>query len=160
MTLDNRSGVAYQDARLKLVAGDIARAASMGVEKVMDYAALEAPRIAPSPQVSERGFFEYHLYEVNRPVTVRTNQTKQIEFVTSTGITATKFFVYDGSGISFGGYGPVYDQGYGSAGRTKINVMVEFMTGKENNLDAPLPAGVVRIFKPDEDGAPLLIGED
>ena len=160
VTLDNRSGVAYQDARLKLVAGDIARAASMGVEKTMDYAALEAPRIAPSPQVSERGFFEYHLYEVNRPVTVRNNQTKQIEFVTSTGITATKFFVYDGSGISFGGYGPVYDQGYGSAGRTKINVMVEFMTGKENNLDAPLPAGVVRIFKPDEDGAPLLIGED
>lgn len=160
VTLDNRSGVAYQDARLKLVAGDIARATEMGVEK-MDYVALEAPRAAaPGPQVSERGFFEYHLYEVNRPVTVRNNQTKQIEFVTSAGITATKFFVYDGSGISFGGYGPVYDQGYGSAGRTKVNVMLEFTTGKDNNLDAPLPAGVVRIFKPDEDGGPLLIGED
>ena len=33
-----------------------------------DYAAVEAPRAAPGPQVSERGFFEYHLYEVNRPV--------------------------------------------------------------------------------------------
>ena len=112
------------------------------------------------PQVSERGFFEYHLYEVNRPVTVRNNQTKQIEFVTSTGITTTTFFVYDGSGISFGGYGPVFDQAYGSTGQTKVNAMLEFFTGKKNNLDAPLPAGVVRIFKPDEDGAALLIGED
>lgn len=160
VTLDNRSGIAYQDAKLKLVAGDIARAATMGVQKTLDYVAVEAPRAAPGPQVSERGFFEYHLYEVNRPVTVRNNQTKQIEFVTSTGITTTTFFVYDGSGISFGGYGPVFDQAYGSTGQTKVNAMLEFFTGKKNNLDAPLPAGVVRIFKPDEDGAALLIGED
>ena len=120
VTLDNRSGAAYQDAKLKLVAGNIARAATDGAEKLMLARTVDAAQAAPGPQVSERGFFEYHLYEVNRPVTVRNNQTKQIEFVTSTGITTTKFFVFDGSGINYGGYGPVFDQSYGTGTQAKV----------------------------------------
>lgn len=158
VTLNNQSGAAYQDAKLKLVAGNIAQVAPE--EKVFYIRAADTAEPTPGPQVSERGFFEYHLYEVNRPVTVLNNQTKQVEFVTSAGITTTKFFVYDGSGISFGGYGPVFDQSYGTGTQAKVKTMLEFYTGKENNLDAALPAGVVRIFKPDVDGVPLLIGEN
>ena len=47
--------------------------------------------------MEQREFFEYHLYEVQRPVTVKDNQTKQIEFVTAQDVPATKFYVYDGS---------------------------------------------------------------
>ena len=160
ITLDNHSGAAYKDAKLKLVAGNIARAATDNNEKLMLARTVDAAQAPPAPQVSERGFFEYHLYEVNRPVTVSNNQTKQVEFVTGANITTTKSFVFDGSALTYGGYGPVFDQSYGATNQAKVKTMLEFTTGKANNLDAALPAGVVRVFKPDVDGVPLLIGEN
>jgi hypothetical protein len=116
---------------------------------------------APAPQVEERAFFEYHLYEVQRPVTVKDQQTKQIEFVTGTDVPAEKFFVYDGAQMSFWGYyQPVQDPGYGTASNRKVMVMLEFENGEEQGLGVPLPKGTIRVFKNDVDGSTLLIGED
>ena len=94
-----RQGATYTDAKLKLVAGDIniAREPSYVAKDMM---AMEAAA-APAPGVQQREFFEYHLYEVQRPVTVKDNSTKQIEFVTAQDVPASKFYVYDGSA----GYG-------------------------------------------------------
>jgi hypothetical protein len=59
VTIDNRSGGTYQDALLKLVAGDIHR---VQPEMQMDYArAKMAGGEAPRPQFKEESFFEYHL---------------------------------------------------------------------------------------------------
>ncbi|MDH7485428.1 MAG: DUF4139 domain-containing protein [Anaerolineae bacterium] len=159
VTLDNRSGATYRDAKLKLIAGDIHRAPQVAVAKeVMMYEVM--PMAVPAPPVEEREFFEYHLYEVQRPVTVRDKQTKQIEFVTATGVPAEKFFVYDGSrGLSFWG-SPNVDQAYGAqTGSTKVQVMLQFKTGKDG-VDAELPRGTVRVYKEDVDGTHLLVGED
>jgi hypothetical protein len=159
VTLDNRSGTSYQDAKLKLIAGDIHRAtaADYVVEREM---MLEAAA-APAPQVEERGFFEYHLYEVQRPVTVKNQQTKQIEFVTASDVPASKFFVYDGAQIGFGRlYQPLQDPGYGTVSNTKVMVMLEFENGEEEGLGVPLPRGTLRVFKDDIDGSTLLVGED
>jgi hypothetical protein len=159
VTLDNRSGTAYQDAKLKLIAGDIHRAAtdSYVVEKAIMYE--EAAGVAP--QVEERAFFEYHLYEVQRPVTVKDRQTKQIEFVTASEVPAVKFFVYDGSQMSWGSYyEPLDDPSYGTQSNTKVMVMLEFTNGEEQGLGVPLPKGTLRVYKEDVDGSTLLIGED
>jgi hypothetical protein len=159
VTLDNRSGTSYTDAKLKLIAGDIHRAAADArvVEKMLAF-----EEAAPAaPQVEERAFFEYHLYEVQRPVTVKDQQTKQIEFVTASVVPAGKFFVYDGAQMSFTGYyQPIEDPGYGTASGTKVMVMLEFTNGEEEGLGVPLPKGTLRVFKKDVDGSTLLIGED
>jgi hypothetical protein len=158
VTLDNRSGTAYEDATLKLIAGDIHRAATDGqaVAKTMVY---EAP--AAAPQVEERAFFEYHLYEVQRPVTVKDQQTKQIEFVTASEVPVVKFFVYDGSQLSYGGGAqPLDDASYGTVSNQKVMVMLEFTNGEEQGLGIPLPKGTLRVYKDDVDGSTLLIGED
>ncbi|HIC90106.1 MAG TPA: DUF4139 domain-containing protein [Anaerolineae bacterium] len=159
ITLDNRSGATYKEAKLKLVAGEISRvrpptpAPRGGIEY--------AVKAAAPPQVAEREFFEYHLYEVARPVTVKDNQTKQIEFVSATGVGVEKYYVYDGAeGYYYPSRGPILDPGYGTGSSGKVKTMLEFKTGKENNLDAQLPRGVVRVYKEDVDGSPLLIGED
>ncbi len=159
VSLDNRSGTGYEDAKLKLIAGDIHRApaADYAVEREMFFEA--AP--AAVPQVEERGFFEYHLYEVQRPVTVKDQQTKQIEFVTGSDVPSEKFFVYDGAQLPFAGYyQPVDDPGYGTASNTKVMVMLEFTNGEEQGLGVPLPKGTLRVYKNDVDGSTLLIGED
>jgi len=159
VTLDNRSGTSYADAKLKLIAGDIHRAPADGyvVEKEMVFAAAEAQ----SRQVEERAFFEYHLYEVQRPVTVKDQQTKQIEFVTGSDIPAEKFFVYDGAQMRFPGYyQPIDDPSYGTASNKKVMVMLEFRNGEDEGLGVPLPRGKLRVYKKDVDGSTLLIGED
>ena len=43
--------------------------------------------------------------------------------------------------------------------RGNPDVYIEFQTGPQSGLEAPLPAGVVRLYQEDVDGAPLLIGE-
>ena len=159
VTLDNMSGASYKDAKLKLIAGDIHRAATTGL--VMEKQVMYDAMATPAPQVAERAFFEYHLYEVQRPVTVKDQQTKQIEFVTGSAIPADKFFVYDGAQDSFWGYGqPLTEPSYGTATNTKVMVMLDFKNGKDEGLGVPLPAGVVRVYKKDVDGSTLLIGED
>jgi hypothetical protein len=160
VTLDNRSGTQYTDAKLKLIAGDIHRAPS-DERVVKDMLAFEAAAEAPQPAVQERAFFEYHLYEVQRPVTVKDQQTKQIEFVTGSQVPAEKFFVYDGAQIPFSGYyQPIQDPGYGTTSNKKVMVMLQFTNGEEEGLGVPLPRGTLRVYKDDIDGSTLLIGED
>lgn len=161
VTLNNTSGATYADARLKLVAGDLQRIQDMA------FAAAEAELRAQPTQgpsgVEQREFFEYHLYEIERPVTVKNNESKQIEFVGADGIAAAKFFVYDGLGCRGGGYHcrfygyPQTDPSYGVSSNPKVMTMVEFDT---EDVEADLPKGRVRLYQEDVDGAALLIGED
>ena len=161
VTMHNTSGTSYQDALLKLVAGDLQRLPQPG------FAAgdilFDAERAATAEPVEQREFFEYHLYEVPRPVTLGDNENKQIEFVSVSGVPAEKFFVYDGLQCrynyyycSYYGY-PQTDPSYGVASNPKVMVMVEFDT---EQVEADLPKGRVRVYQEDIDGAALLIGED
>ncbi len=160
VTLDNRSGASYEDAMLKLVAGDINKVQEPAYAR--DVVMMAEAAAAPAPAVEQREFFEYHLYQVTRPVTVKDNQTKQIEFVTAQDVPATKFYVYDGAaGYGGYGYGPVTDSGYGAqTGNTDVTVMLEFRTDEASNLETQLPAGRVRLYQQDVDGSQLLVGED
>jgi hypothetical protein len=158
VTLDNRSGASYEDAKLKLVAGDVNRVSTPSPAGEV-YAKVDLS--APSAQVEERAFFEYHLYEVQRPVTVKDQQTKQIEFITANGVPATKFFVYDGSRQSYYAVNqPIADSSYGTYSGSKVAVNIEFENSEEAGLGLPLPAGIMRVSKRDTDGSTLLVGED
>lgn len=161
VTVDNHSGATYKDAKLKLVAGDINLV--QAAQEVIGYdRAVKATAAPPGPQVTERTFFEYHLYDVQRPVTVKDNQTKQIEFASGEGVKADKFFVYDGlQGYYFGFYGsPITDAEYGPTSNTKVMVMLEFKNDEASGLGIPLPKGTVRVYKKDTDGTTQFVGED
>jgi len=157
VSLDNRSGATYEDAKLKLVAGDIHRerqAAAYAEDEVM------MARPASAPAVEERAFFEYHLYEVQRPVTVKDRQTKQIEFATAADVPVTKFFVYDASQQPYPVYRPITEPSYGDVGNRKVMVMLELENSEDAGLGVPLPRGRVRVYKEDVDGSAQFVGED
>jgi hypothetical protein len=160
VTVTNTSGTAYQDAQLKLVAGDVNRIREALPEMSFMRDDMATPMAAPTAQVAQREFFEYQLYEVARPVTLSNNETKQVEFVTRAGVPARTFYVYDGS-TPFYGYGyAIEDPSYGSTGVTTVGTYLEFSTGAEAGVDADLPAGRVRVYQQDSDGSALLIGEN
>jgi hypothetical protein len=161
VTMRNNSGTTYEDAHLKLIAGDLQRV-SQDRFAAQDMLFAAEAEMAAAP-VEQREFFEYHLYEVPRPVTVRNNENKQIEFVSVNEVPAEKFFVYDALQCrnnywycSFYGY-PQTDQSYGIASNPKVMVLLEFDT---EDAEADLPKGRVRVYQEDIDGAALLIGED
>jgi hypothetical protein len=143
------------------VAGDVNRITvddGLTTETLMPLPTVEEYR--EKDQVAQRNFNEYKLYEVQRPVTVGDNETKQVEFVSGTNIPAHTFYVYEGGAPFYGYGGPITDQYYGQTGITDVQNWLEFTTGKENNLDAALPAGRVRVYQQDVDGSALLIGEN
>jgi hypothetical protein len=115
---------------------------------------------APAAPVEQREFYEYHLYELTRPVTVGNNETKQVEFVTGVDIPATTFYVYNGMPSFYGYYSPIIDRSYGLSGVTDVQNYLEFTTDEDGGLGADLPAGRVRVYQEDVDGAALLIGEN
>ena len=160
VTLNNFSGASYNNAQLKLVAGDLNRVDPGAFREELEFAADAPAEASFDDGVAQREFFEYQLYEVNRPVTVGNNEQKQIEFVTGTDVEATSFFVYDSSEFVFNWGYPVEDDFYGETGVTNVQNWLEFTTGPESGLDADLPAGRVRVYQEDVDGAALLVGED
>jgi hypothetical protein len=159
VTLNNTSGTTYPQATLKLVAGDVNR---IKVEQpMMRDMMFEAVSAAPDGAgVEQRDFFEYKLYQVQRPVTIADNETKQIEFVTSANVPARTFYVYSGAPAYYNYGYALTDAYYGQSGVTTVSNYLEFSTGAEDGANADLPAGRVRVYQADVDGAALLIGEN
>jgi hypothetical protein len=161
VTLENRSGRAFHDAQLKLVAGDLNRIdPDYSTSDYREYRMMTSEPNASSRKVAQRELFEYQLYEVERLVTIGNNETKQIEFVAGANVKAQTFFKYDESPDAFYRYpldSPTHD---GTYKKGDVRTYLEFNTGKESGLDADLPAGRIRVYQEDVDGAGLLIGEN
>jgi hypothetical protein len=151
VTIDNRSGATYQNALLKLVAGDIHRVQE---EMKMDYARAKlATKEAASPQFKEESFFEYHLYTLDRRTTIKDNQTKQMTLLDANQVPLKKLFIFTGHPQYY------YYQNQGSQ-KQKIGVFLELENTKKNNLGIPLPKGTIRVYKEDKDGSLQFVGED
>jgi hypothetical protein len=153
VTLTNQSGTSYRNALLQLVAGDVNRV-SEEMHFRGDMMMKTAMAEAAAPQMSEEGLFEYHLYTVLRPTTIRDNQTKQVALLNASGVAVKKEFRLQGN--------PYYYRGQqGDLGqKLKIGVFVEFGNRKKDNLGMPLPKGIVRVYKQDKQGRPQFVGED
>jgi hypothetical protein len=155
VTINNQSGATYRDAALKLVAGDVNRAASRDDSR----RALEMAAKAASPAVADRefkseGFFEYHLYTLDGRTTIKESQTKQLTLLSAADIPVDKRFIYHGAASYHRTqYGvPISNQ--------KVGVYLDIRNTKENRLGVPLPKGKVRVYKADASGSQQLIGED
>ena len=155
VTIDNKSGATYRNAKLKLVAGDVNRVKDEAdYEFKMKRVAKMAVAEAAAPQFKEESFFEYHIYTLQRAATVKDNQTKQIGLVQADAIPVTKEFIFRGAPYYYyGQYGEI-------ASNQKIGVFVEIQNRKENNLGIPLPKGTIRVYKHDSEGSLQFIGED
>ena len=151
VTIDNRSGATYQNALLKLVAGDIHRVKG---EMRMDYARPMAAAKEVSQQFKEESFFEYHLYTLDRRTTIKDNQTKQMSLLDANQVPVKKLFIFSGQPHY---YYSRYDQ---RTNKQKVGVFLELENTKKNNLGMPLPKGTIRVYKEDQEGSLQFIGED
>ncbi len=143
VSIENRSGASYPDARLKLVAGDVHRAPQPRPMFGVEDARMAKGTLAGAPQFEERALFEYHIYVLERTSTIADQEIKQISLFAPARAQVTKTYEFDGL---WGG--------------EDVKVTLETENKEATGLGMPLPAGTVRAFKADQDGRLEFVGED
>jgi hypothetical protein len=163
VSIINQSGATYSDAKLKLIAGDVNRAAPPPTP-LMRKQVLEMAAAAPADAggFAQKDFFEFHLYTLGRPTTLPNNSTKQIElFDQARQIPARKVLHYYGAGHPYLYPSPYTDRNMGVESNKKVDVYLEFKNDKAFGLGVPLPAGRLRVSQVDKADSSLeFIGED
>jgi hypothetical protein len=165
ITMRNQSGKTFENANIKLLAGDVNKIQA-GTPAARAYGAMNKAMAdeAMAPAVSEKSFDEFHLYSLARPTTLHDQETKQVEFVRSTGIHAQRLYVYDGAQVAQYGYYNLeqirQDQSYGTQSNPKVWVMEEFKNAEVNHLGIALPKGKLRFYRRDTDGHLEFVGEN
>jgi len=165
VTIQNNSGATYKDAEIKLIVGDVRRVSAPRMKMSAMGEEMAYVKERPGSQFAEKEFFEYHLYTLQRPSTVKDNSSKQIELFTPVSeAPLEKTFVYYGNTDAlYYSYGSsaIQDRNYGITTNKKVDIYLEFLNKKENKLGMPLPAGRIRVYKKDEaDGSLEFVGED
>ncbi len=169
-TVTNTTGISFNNAKLKLAAGDINRVQQPQPPRPQMRMAMAASAKADAmPEAQSLGGL--NLYPVARPVTLGTGETKQLALLRATSIAAKRDAVVRGQTW-------FYTTQLGEPrqeGRAEIEVVVKNegrarpARGKAAEpapaadtagLGVALPPGVVRVYGQDSDGAAQLLGED
>jgi hypothetical protein len=156
VSLNNQSGLTFADAKLKLLAGDVNVLKDEDTGRVRDQ--LKAPKRLADHQQSqsagfkEEGLFEYHLYTLGRPASVRNEETKQLSLLEGFDIPVKKV-------VAFEGDAGVTEPGQGTE-ELESAVKVKFKNDEKSHLGIPMPAGKIRLYQRDSGGSLQFLGED
>lgn len=144
VTINNSSGKAFEDVNLKLIAGEVNRIR----ERYKTYARNEMYDMvesmamgAAAPSFEEKAFHDFHMYSLDQKVSFANNQTKQLELYPIQNVSAEGIYEYQ-----------VYSD--------EIRSIIKFMNIEDAGLGKPLPKGVIKVYKQDEDDNMEFIGED
>jgi len=154
VTLDNKSGATWKDAKLKLLAGDVNRVRTEAPAPT-SWANGTVMMDSSVSAFHEESLFEYHMYTLGRPATVRNNETKQLSLLTGQNIPIVKKLIVDSIA---GSYYP--SEGEIGTGTVKPIVRLEFQNDLKSGLGMPLPKGKVKVYQRDRSGSMQLLGED
>lgn len=159
ISLRNDTGKDFVDAAVKLIAGDVQKVQPQYFRRERKAMVAMAPDIDLSlPE--ERAFDEFHLYTLPRPVRVRNNELKQVEFLRAPGVKGNRYYVFNPMvGWRFGG-GVVTEPDYGLVSDKKVGVRIEIANSETNGLGVPLPKGRMRLYRTDVDGRREFTGEN
>ncbi len=143
VSVENHSGAKYDNANLKLIAGDV-NFVNQDIVGFSNFTIRGSRATEVDLNFEEKSFFEYHIYNLQRKTTLMNNETKQISLFEAADVSVKKKYIY---------YSFQYDN------KSKVAVVVEFVNSKKNNMGMPMPAGKVRLYKSDGESVEL-IGED
>jgi hypothetical protein len=166
VTMDNQSGKTFENARIKLMAGDVNKIQPGMNGRAFTQMAMVSGAVMVGPPVTEKAFDEYHLYTLERTTTLRDRETKQVEFIRAAGVGTKQIYIYDGVKIDANRYNGWNwdsirnDHSYGTESNPKIWVMREFLNSQANHLGMPLPKGRVRFYRRNDDGQIEFTGEN
>ena len=146
-TLTNNTETTFEDAKVAVVAGEVA-----GTSNPNQYNQFGRPyRPSPRGNFNQAGIEndgterlgDNYIYPLPGEITVRANQTKQVGIVDATGLDAEKVYEFRTYGFNTNG------------NPQPVDVRVAF-----SNTGAALPAGTLRVYQEDAQGRSQFVGED
>ncbi len=145
VTINNRSGRAFENTNLKLIAGEINRARDTylrggGLEK-MAFSTANMAMDEAAPAFEEKAFHDFHMYTLDQKVSFANNQTKQLSLYPAMNVSAEGRYEYE-----------IWDDA--------VKSIIKFKNTEENGIGVPLPKGVIKVYKKDTDENMEFIGED
>jgi hypothetical protein len=153
VTLTNNSGVAFSNAKLQLVAGDVHQTQPQPMAP--RGAVMVTSEAANVKQFEQESFGEYHLYSLERRTSIQNNESKQISLLNGTGVPVEKYLMVEGQAYYYRN-----PQGIGNAIPEPVKVYYRFKNEEKGGLGMPLPAGTVRVYQADSKGGVQFVGED
>jgi len=110
VTIVNQAGASFEDAKLKLIAGDVNRAEppqGRVLRQHREEVMVSGARVDEG--FAEKSFFEYHLYTLGRPADLPDRSIKQLElFPAAIDVPCEKKLVFDAGFSPWTGYGSPY----------------------------------------------------
>jgi hypothetical protein len=162
VTVTNTSGAAYPDAHLKLVAGEVHKVKEPVPRNIAlgsAYKMLADVAEAAPAGFEERGFAEYHLYDLGRQTTLKDNETKQIEFVNVRDVPYTIEYLFEPEVFKPWRQSRLASDS-GEENIQNLNLVATIENKKENKLGIPLPAGKIRLYQQDAHEVDQFVGQD
>ncbi|MBN2600868.1 MAG: DUF4139 domain-containing protein [Candidatus Marinimicrobia bacterium] len=145
ISLNNNSGTTFENAKVKLIAGDIHRA-TKGRGEYNDISQARILGMAQKKIPESREIADYHLYELPDPVTLRDQEMKQVSLFSEIAGSGEKIYIFENNS--------------GNDMNDPLQVIFKIENSDANNMGFALPEGVVRLFQYDSDGSLQFIGED
>ncbi|MBA3352904.1 MAG: hypothetical protein H0U23_10845, partial [Blastocatellia bacterium] len=167
VTIDNSSGKHFEDVRTKLVSGFVNK-----LEPRQDLVPSEATErvIVTGSNIPNAveivPFQDYYIYSLPQPITLRDQETKQVEFLRAEGIKAKRLYIY---GYNYGGLEdesllrvtePKLEAGPDAIPAEGLSIVRELANSKENKLGLPVPKGRWRFYRQGSDGQLEFMGEN
>ena len=146
ITVNNHSGVAYTNAEITCLAGEVHHAQERPVRRM--YKAQPVMAADAALPVKEASFSGYHIYKIPFRETIADKAQKQISFIEKQGVAYRQYGVAQNSRFS----------NYGEQKMTFANT-VSFANTKANHMGIALPSGIVRMYQRDSDAQTHFIGE-
>ena len=141
VTVQNETGRDFNDATLKLVAGEPRRETPMPVPVAEGRMTMMMKAADAGGEVlQEQGFADYHLYTLPRPATLRDRESQRLTMIEPRPIKLEPRYLYRG-------------------GAPGVTTQLIVMNDAASGLGVPLPGGRVRFYETDAAGDLQFTGE-
>lgn len=155
VTINNESGVDYEQAKIQLVAGNVnivrpamQRARSYGMMKTMALNAVMEDSMEQS--IEPESISSYELYTLPNMTTIKDKQTKQVALLEKNDVSYKK---------EFNLLMPIYfDEGLSEFEKSHPSITYVIKNETDSHLGISLPAGTMRFYKNDQSGNLQFIG--
>lgn len=149
----NNAGVDFDNAAVSLVAGEVRRDQQRPQGKILMRAEAMAVSDSVASMAPRSELSAFHLYALPGPVTLRDKETKQRQLLSADGVVSRRI-------LEFRSGAPVFGPLRGGTEPQAVLQKVELHNDAASHLGVPLPAGLLRAYVRDTDGALRFIGED
>ncbi len=153
VTIDNQTDLAYPDAQVQLVAGDVRRG---GAPPPQPRFAMAEARVADADAAAlpeREALGDVHLYTLSQPVTVGAEETVRAALFRDASVDIEREYVLRGQRFWYQSQHP------GFPPRENPEVWLHFRNEGLAGAGEPLPGGILHTYRRDESGALQFTGD-